>query len=126
FLFSGLAVAALAAGGGAIAAPADTCVFTVSMTSGSEVSNLDFAVNYSATGSEIDGAETHPTCARALGGALASFHDDDAGHLKVAVIRLAHFSAPVPLVAGQLSFDTTPPEPSDFFVTLTNAGRAGD
>ncbi|HXC51246.1 MAG TPA: hypothetical protein VN634_10215 [Candidatus Limnocylindrales bacterium] len=130
-LLTGLAVAALATinvgAPDAIAAPDKSCVFTISMTSGSEVNNLDFTVNYTAVGGDVSGTQTNPVCARALPGqAFAVFHDDDAGHLKVALIRLTHFSAPVPLAGCQILYDTTKPEPSDFFVTVTNAGRDGD
>jgi len=112
---------------GAIAAPANTCVFTLAMTSGIDVNNLDLKVNYLGTGGNVEGTPTQPECARALGGnVFAAFHDDEANSvLSVAMIRLSHFSAPTPLVACRISYDSIEPTPADFSVNVTNAGRDG-
>jgi hypothetical protein len=109
-------------------ASAAQCVFTVSMTSGTDVNNLDFSVDYSNTDSgNVEGSPTRPDCVRALGGqTLAAFHDDDANSkLLVSFIRLSYFSAPTPLAACRIFYDTLEPEPGDFSVTVTNAGRDG-
>ena len=126
-LVSGLVLAALAAAPLPASAQQDnTCVFLISMTSGTDVNNLDFKVNYLGTGGNVEGTSTRPDCARALPGqAFVGFHDNEAGELSVAVIRLSHFSAPVPLAGCRIFYDTNKPKPSDFFVTITNAGRDG-
>lgn len=109
------------------AAPANTCVFTISMTSGVDVNNLDFTVNYAGAGVSVEGTATHPECARALPGqAFAGFHDDEANQkLDVAVIRLTYFSAPAALAGCRVFYDTTVPAPEDFIVSVSNAGRDG-
>lgn len=110
------------------AAPENTCVFTVSMTSGVDVNNLDFKVNYLAADGNVEGTPTRPECARALPGqAFAGFHDDDeASLLLVSLIRLSYFSAPVELFGCRFFYDSSEPVPGDFFVTVTNAGRDGE
>jgi hypothetical protein len=123
-----LALAGLAAAApAAVAAPPDsTCVFMVSMTSGTDVNNLDFVVDYTNTFGNVEGTPTNPECARALGGqSFASFHDDDDGHLNVGLIRLDYFSAPVDLVACRIFYDDQKPQPGDFQIQVTNAGRDG-
>jgi len=109
------------------AAPANSCVFTVSMTSGVDLNNLDFTVNYGNADGIISGEMAHPDCARALNGqAFAGFRDDQAGHLKVSMIRLSYFSAPVALIGCRFLYDTLVPLPSDFSVTVTTAARDGN
>jgi hypothetical protein len=113
----------------ASAASAATCVFTLSMSSGTDLNNLDLTVDYSGTDNgNVEGTATRPECVRAIGGqTFASFHDDDAGHkLLVSFIRLTHFSAPTPLAACKFFYDTLEPLPSDFNVLVTNAGRDGE
>ncbi|HEY2774773.1 MAG TPA: hypothetical protein VGK20_12070 [Candidatus Binatia bacterium] len=111
----------------AVAAPDKSCVFTVSMTSGTDVNNLDFVVNYANSDSIIEGTTTRPLCVNALNGrAFAAFHDDEAGHLSVATIRLTHFSAPVDLAACEILYDSSAPDPGLFSVQVSNAGRDGD
>jgi hypothetical protein len=110
----------------AAAATENTCVITIAMTSGSQINNLDFVVNYLGVDAEIEGTPQHPDCEAALGGAIAGFHDDDAGHLTAAVIRLAHFSAPAVLAGCRIFYDTTVPDKSEFTVTVTNAARDGE
>lgn len=111
----------------AAAAPANTCVFTISMTSGVDVNNLDFTVSYSAADGGVEGTPTQPECARALSGqAFAGFHDDDATKkLSVAIIRLTHFSSPIALAGCRFFYDTNEPVPGEFTVKVTNAGRDG-
>lgn len=113
---------------GAAAAPANTCVFTVSMTTGTDVNNLDVIVDYSPTGGNVEGTPTRPECARALGGqAFASFHDDDdLSQLRASVIRLGYFSAPTALFGCRIFYDSLEPTPADFGVTVLNAGRDGE
>jgi hypothetical protein len=111
----------------AAAAPGNTCVFTISMTSGVDVNNLDFTVNYTALDGEIEGTPTQPDCANGLDGqAFAGFHDDDAGHLSVAIVRLGYFSAPVLLAGCRVFYDSLEPLPSDFQIHVSNAGRDGE
>jgi hypothetical protein len=122
-----LALAALLGGGTSAAAGTEnTCVITIAMTSGSQINNLDFVVNYVGVDAEIEGTPQSPDCEAALGGAIAGFHDDDAGHLNVAVIRLAHFSAPAVLAGCRIFYDTTVPDKSEFSITVTNAARDGE
>lgn len=111
----------------AFAGAETTCVFTISMTSGIDINNLDFAVNYLATGGNVEGTPNRPECVRAVGGqTFASFHDrDDTSVLSVAFIRLSYFSAPTPLAACRIFYDTTEPTPQDFSINVTNAGRDG-
>lgn len=112
---------------GAAAAPANTCVFTVSMTSGVDVNNLDYTINYTALDGNVEGTPTHPDCVNALNGqAFAGFHDDDAGHLTVSQIRLTYFSAPAVLSACRVFYDTVQPLPYDFQISVSNAGRDGE
>lgn len=110
------------------AGPANTCVFTLSMTSGTDINNLDLSLDYSLTGGNVEGTLTHPDCARALGGnTYVSYYDNDAAQvLSVAIIRLRSFSAPVPLAGCRISYDTNPPLPGQFLVQVTNAGRDGE
>jgi hypothetical protein len=111
------------------AAPAAQCVFTVTMTSGTDVNNLDFSVDYSNTdGGNVEGSSTRPECVTALGGqAFAAFHDDDdEDRLLVSFIRLSYFSAPTPLVACRFFYDVLEPLAGDFDVDISNAGRDGD
>ena len=116
----------IAAASPASAAPANTCVFTISMTSGVDVNNLDFVVNYTALDGNIEGTPTHPDCAWALNGpAYAAFHDDQAGHLSVAIIRNTYFSSPIALAGCRVFYDSLEPLPSDFSVQVTNASRDG-
>jgi len=111
----------------ASAATANTCVFTISMTSGVDVNNLDFTVDYSAADGNIEGSEARPECARALPGGFAGFRDVDATSvLSVAVIRIAKFSAPVALAGCRIFYDTVQPVPADFRITVTNAARDGE
>jgi hypothetical protein len=110
------------------AASAAQCVFTMSMTSGTDVNNLDFRVDYANTdGGNVEGTVTRPDCVRAIGGqTLAAFHDDDENsRLLVSLVRLSYFSAPTPIAACRIFYDTLEPVPGDFSVTLTNAGRDG-
>lgn len=113
---------------GAAAAPANTCVFTVSMTSGTDVNNLDLVVDYLPTGGNVEGTPTRPECARALGGqSFASYHDDDdLSRLRASVIRLGYFSAPTALFACRIFYDSLEPAPADFSVTVAHAGRDGE
>lgn len=107
-------------------ARADDCVFTVSMVSGTDVNNLDFTVNYSGAPGEVQGSGSHPECVNALGGqSSAFFNDDDNGHLKGALIRLAPFSAPKVLAGCRFLSDSLEPTVVDFGVLVTNAGRDG-
>jgi hypothetical protein len=110
------------------AASAAQCVFTMSMTTGADLNNLDFTVDYSTTDAgNVEGTASRPECQRALGGqAFAGFHDIDAEQkLLVSFIRLSYFSAPTPLAACRFFYDELEPIPSDFNVTVTNAGRDG-
>lgn len=111
------------------AAPAATCVFTMSMTSGTDLNNLDFKVDYkNVDAGNIEGTVSKPECTRALGGqTFASFHDDDANQqLLVSFIRLTHFSAPTPLAGCKIFYDQSEPTILDFKVTVTNAARDGE
>jgi len=112
----------------ASAAAANTCVFTLSMISGTDVNNLDLKVDYSRTGGNVQGTPTHPECSLALGGkTLASFGDNDASSvLSAAIIRLSYFSAPTALAGCRIFYDSLAPLPSDFTVTVTNASRDGE
>lgn len=122
------AAAVLACAPSARAAVANTCVFLVSMTSGTDVNNLDFVVNYAGADGNVEGTENRPECARALPGqSFASFRDDDAASkLYGGIIRLAKFSAPVPLFGCRMFYDTVKPQPDDFILSVTNAGRDGE
>jgi hypothetical protein len=109
-------------------APAAQCVFTVSMTSGTDLNNIDFTVDYSNTdGGDVEGSPSRPECVTALGGqAFAAFHDDDdEDRLLVSFIRLSYFSAPAPLVACRFFYDVLEPVAGDFDVDVSNAGRDG-
>ncbi len=120
-----LAVLVLAAS----TASAAQCVFTMSMSSGTDVNNLDFKVDYSNTDAgNVEGTPNRPECVRALGGqAFASFHDlDEDQELLVSFIRLSYFSAPTPLAACRIFYDSLEPTIFDFDVTVTNAGRDGE
>lgn len=128
-----LLVASFAAAA-ALAAPtapslaANTCVFLVSMTSGTDVNNLDFVVNYASADGNVEGTPNRPDCARALPGqSFAAFRDDDAASkLYGNIIRVAKFSAPAPLFGCRLFYDSAKPSPGDFTVNVTNAGRDGE
>lgn len=111
----------------AAAAQDPSCVFTVSMTSGSDVNNIDFVVGYNAADGFVGGSATKPECSLAIGGrSFAAYHDDEAQKkLSVALIRLDHFSAPVPLIGCRLHYDSLEPLPADFTVSVANAGRDG-
>ncbi len=113
---------------GASAAPANTCVFTVSLTSGVDVNNLDMVVDYAPTGGNVEGTPTRPECARALSGqAFASYHDyDDLSQLRASLIRLGYFSAPTALFACRIFYDSLEPIPADFAVVVEHAGRDGE
>src|SRR6185369_16347422 len=78
------------------------------------------------TDSIISGEPKSPDCVRALAGTFLGFHDDQAGHLKVSLIKLSHFSAPVPLTACRLLYDTDPPETAQFGITIQTAARDGE
>lgn len=114
--------------GGAAAQPANTCVFTIAMTSGTDVNNLDFEVNYKAAVGNVEGTATRPECSRAINGqAFISFHDDDENSILTgAVIRLTKFSAPVTLAGCRIFYDSNEPIPGEFLITVTNAGRDGE
>ena len=110
-----------------LAAPDNTCVFTLGMTSGVDVNNLDFTVDYTATGGSIDGTANFPECTRAFGGqGLAGFHDnDETSILNVGVLRLSYFSAPISLAGCRIFYDSQPPDAGQFTIKITNAGRDG-
>ena len=61
-------LAFVCAGSAASAATPNTCVFTISMTSGTDVNNLDFVVDYAQTGGNVEGTPARPECALAIGG----------------------------------------------------------
>lgn len=102
-----------------------SCVFTVSMVSGTDVNNLDYTVNYTGTAGEIEGSGQDVECVNALGGAATFFNDDDNGRLKASMIRLTYFSAPKVLAGCRFLYDSLEPAPADFGLTVTNAGRDG-
>lgn len=110
------------------AASENTCVFNLSLTSGTDINNLDLTVDYSATGGNVEGTPTNPQCGRGLGGqAFASFNDnDEASVLTMSVIRLSYFSAPALLAGCRIFYDSVPPVPGDFLVSISNAGRDGE
>jgi hypothetical protein len=132
--FPSLVLLATALSGALVLAPAssapaadDTCVFSISMVSGTDVNNLDYTVNYTGTAGQVLGSGSRPECVNALSGqAFAGFHDDDAGILKVSSIRLTYFSAPQVIAACRISHDSLEPAPGDFSVFVTNAGRDGE
>ena len=116
----------IAAGATAALASSPSCVLLFSMTSGTAISNLDFAVDYSAADGRVAGTTVNPTCSLALGGnALGAFGDDGLGTLSVSMIRQAAFSAPVDLAGCRFEYSGSQPVPADFRVTVTNAGRDG-
>jgi len=113
----------------AVAQPASTCVFLVSMTSGVDVNNLDLKVNYLGTGGNVEGTPKKPECTLALGGqSFAAFNDnDDTSVLSSGIVRLNYFSSPTLLFGCRIFYDSIEPVPQDFQVTVTNAGRdSGD
>lgn len=107
------------------AAPAQTCVFTLGMSSGVDVNSLDFQVKYLGADGFIGGTERFPECANALNGqAFAAFRDDDAAkQLTVSLVRLSYFSAPTNLVGCRFYYDDLVPAPGDFTTVVTNASR---
>jgi len=108
------------------AAQAESCVFTISMVSGTDVNNLDYTVNYVGAPGEVSGSGSKAECVNALGGTgFAVFNDDDQGHMKVAMARLTYFSGPVTIAGCRFLYDSLEPAPADFAVTVTNAGRDG-
>jgi hypothetical protein len=102
-----------------------SCVFTVSMVTGTDVNNLDYTVNYTGAAGEIEGSGKQVKCVNALGGAVTFFNDDDNGQLKASMIRLTYFSAPKALSGCRFLYDSLEPSPADFGVTVINAGRDG-
>jgi hypothetical protein len=111
----------------ASAALAGTCVFTVSMDTGTDVNNLDFKVSYDLVdGGTVEGTATRPECARAISGSFAARDNDDDKELAVSFIRLNTFSGPTPLLGCRIFYDSLEPVPSDFSVTVLNAGRGGE
>lgn len=128
FLAPFAAALLLGVAGPAAAQPANTCVFTIAMTSGTDVNNLDFEVDYKAAVGNVEGTDTRPECSRAINGqAFVSFHDDDENSiLSGAVIRLTKFSAPITLAGCRIFYDSNEPIPGEFTITVTNAGRDGD
>ncbi|MFN2428128.1 MAG: hypothetical protein ABR587_16970 [Candidatus Binatia bacterium] len=110
----------------AVAGTESTCVFTISLTSGTDVNNLDYEVDYLATGGNVEGTPNRPECARAVGGLFISHHDEDEESvLKGALVSLDYLSAPTPLVGCRIFYDTIEPTPEDFIIDVLNAGRDG-
>jgi hypothetical protein len=104
-----------------------TCVVMVTMTSGTEVNNLDFSVNYSDLDGEIEGLGQNPTCRVVLANSFVAYNDDDAAkRMGVGIIRLAKFSAPRDLFACRVFYDTMLPVPGEFRFTVSNATRDGE
>ena len=92
-----------------------SCVFTVSMLSGTDVNNLDFTVNYSGAAGEVQGSGSHADCVNGLGGSnLFAVNDNDNGVLKVAQARLSHFSGPVTVAACRFLYDSLEPAADSF------------
>ncbi|MFN2375553.1 MAG: hypothetical protein ABR538_03390 [Candidatus Binatia bacterium] len=118
----------LGVAGAAAAQPDNTCVFTIAMTAGTDVNNLDFEVDYKAAVGNVEGTATRPECTRAINGqAFVSFHDDDENSILTgAVIRLTKFSAPITLAGCRIFYDSNEPIPGEFIITVTNAGRDGE
>lgn len=119
--------ALLGTASGAAGQPASTCVFLVSMTSGTDVNNLDLKVNYLGTGGNVEGTPTKPECTLALGGqSFAAFNDnDDTSVLSASIVRLNYFSAPTSVFGCRIFYDSIEPTPDDFLVTVFNAARDG-
>lgn len=104
-----------------------SCVVTVSLMDEVAISNLEFKLDYSDAGGQIEGSGKAAVCRHALGGALAAFNDDDdAESLKVGILRLKQFSGPAALIGCRFAYDTSVPVASEFHVSVQVAARDGE
>ncbi len=83
---------------------------------------LQFDVDYSGAGGQIEGTGSNPSCASLIGGVLATFSDNDAGEvLSGAYVSLSGIASPNFIAQCGFLYDTVPPGINDFTVTVTDA-----
>ncbi|MBI5505587.1 MAG: hypothetical protein HY899_12370 [Deltaproteobacteria bacterium] len=111
----------------AMAQQDQSCVITLSLIDEVALSNLEFQLDYSDAGGQIEGSGRTAVCRHALGGALAAFNDEDANQrIRVGILRLKQFSGPAVLVGCRFSYDTSVPVAADFHVSVQVAARNGE
>ena len=94
------------------------CSFTIYLDDPVLVGSLQYDVDYSGTGGDLNGSGGSVECTD-LTGSVAAFFDDDAGTLDAAYLTFVGFSGPTDLATCNMTAATVP-GPSDFVATVTD------
>ncbi len=117
-------VFSLAVAASAVAGQGQSCVITLSLIDQVAINNLDFKVDYSSAGGQIEGSGPTAVCRGALGGAMAAFNDVDATQaIRFSIISLKQFSGQVTLVGCRFSYNVSAPVASDFHISVQVAAQ---
>lgn len=94
------------------------CSFTIFLDDAVSVGSIQYDVDYSATGGDLNGSGAAVECAD-LTGSIATFSDDDAGTLDAAYLSFAGFTGPTGMATCNLTAPVVPLV-TDFVVNITD------